>query len=216
METPRKQFPKQLPDPEKLRCKGINSHLQLQKLTGCAMRELHGVSCYHYESVKNALYGIAGKIFTVTGYEGENNARPLAQCREGERPWQPFIIFSDVRRVNGNGNVDETRCGPAFAKFIRDNKLGKVTASSEIQSWTKNYVTMWVWEVDYEALAAAVDKWVEENNLAPEAPPSAVVAGAEPNSATTSRPAVANRNPVVEPAQGAITITMNEVCRRAR
>jgi hypothetical protein len=62
-----------------------------------------------------------------------------------------LIIFTDV--------VDYER-GSRLAKYIRSQKLGKVTSSSIVKNDNSgNNIQAWVWAVDYVAL----DRWAKVN-----------------------------------------------------
>lgn len=69
----------------------------------------------------------------------------------------PIIIFTGVTtRVladHASGRRDDY--GQAFSDYLRDNGLGKVVRTDEVQNWTDNKVRLWAWTVDYEAL----EKW---------------------------------------------------------
>ena len=168
---PKKQYPTKPPKPG-----GDLDILSLRQLQGCAMRELHGVSNvglsrdYHPKAI---LRDVAHKIFSITGYENYCAGQAVIDAKTGNREWQPFIIFSDVARAADKG-------GHGLAAFLREHKLGNVLQSTARKSWTGNVVTMWVWEVDYEALAALLDKWDEEDAKVAAATPATKLDTAAP------------------------------------
>lgn len=174
---PKKQYPTKPPKPG-----GDLDILSLKKLQGCAMRELHGVGNVNlvpgYYTAKAILRDAAHKIFSITGYENYSAGQAVIDAKAGNREWQPFIIFSDIDRAADMG-------GHGLAAFLREHNLGNVLQSCARKSWTGNVVTMWVWEVDYEALTALLDKWDEEDAKVAAATPATKLDTAAP---TTPRP----------------------------
>lgn len=74
----------------------------------------------------------------------------------------PFILFTGiVGPVVNQGHARSNRTddyGEAFAAFLEANKLGEVTRSQVRQSWTGNFLRVWLWHPCYETLVPFLDK----------------------------------------------------------
>lgn len=77
-----------------------------------------------------------------------------------------FVMFSDAVKY-GNGE--------AFAKIIRDNNLGGITETPEVTNPNSgNKIKVYLWEVDYKALALLLEQWGAEDE--PKTKPAKVAA----------------------------------------
>jgi hypothetical protein len=71
-----------------------------------------------------------------------------------------FVLFSGVTKNAGFYHAQNTTdYGTGLAEFIAQHALGKVTASGEQISWTKNTVRCWLWEPDKDA----IKRWKEQH-----------------------------------------------------
>ncbi len=128
-----------------------NGMLELLTLKCCAAIEIHGISNYFaFEEIHDLNGTHVGapavhaefflKKMLPQYFSGESH-------RYGRRP--PFLIFSGHKSY----------CDP-IADFILSNGLGGITKSPERQNWTVKYITLYIWDVDFEKL----EKWAKDNN----------------------------------------------------
>lgn len=131
--------------------------MSLNKLNGCAIRELHGVG--QWASAQACLNGHKNLFFTVIPYENEHllgsylSLARLKAIRQALQ-FQPFIVFSDhATGVSG---------GEQLAQLIQNKKLGTLHATAPRMNWTNNKIITYLWEVDYAALKKYFEELGEE------------------------------------------------------
>lgn len=77
---------------------------------------------------------------------------------------RPFVVFTGVTRclegdsIHGGQYANDPDYCNIIADYIMEQGLGLVIRSSERESWTRNMMIVCIWEPDWDALRAWVNK----------------------------------------------------------